>query len=184
MRRLIVLLLTTIVVLSLGSAAAVAQQVHIVQRGENLFRIAQQYGRNACGSRASKWDRPALYHPHGQLHYHSLAGWHASARSRASGSAAAADRHEHLYGATGRVVGDYRDQVQYHIHHPRGNERHRRSEYPACRAGIAGSGASFRASANRYGGSSARSAAGDRHLHRTARRLAGDYRGQVQHQLL
>jgi len=45
MRRLIVLLLTTIVVLSLGSAAAVAQQVHIVQRGENLFRIAQQYGR-------------------------------------------------------------------------------------------------------------------------------------------
>ncbi len=45
MRRLIGLLLTTILVLSLGSAAAVAQQVHVVQRGENLFRIAQQYGR-------------------------------------------------------------------------------------------------------------------------------------------
>ena len=45
MRRLIVLLFTTIVVLSLGSAAVTAQQVHIVQRGENLFSIARQYGR-------------------------------------------------------------------------------------------------------------------------------------------
>lgn len=45
MRRLIVVLLTTIVVLSLCSAVVVAQQVHVVQRGENLFRIAQQYGR-------------------------------------------------------------------------------------------------------------------------------------------
>ena len=45
MRRLIVLLLTTIVVLSLGSAAVMAQQVHIVQRGENLFSIARQYSR-------------------------------------------------------------------------------------------------------------------------------------------
>ena len=45
MRRLIVLLLSTLVVLSLGSTAVIAQQIHIVQRGENLFRIAQQYGR-------------------------------------------------------------------------------------------------------------------------------------------
>lgn len=45
MRRLIVFLLSTIVVLSLGPGAATAQQIHIVQRGENLFRIAQQYGR-------------------------------------------------------------------------------------------------------------------------------------------
>ncbi len=45
MRRLIVLLLTIIVVLALASASVMAQQVHVVQRGENLFRIAQQYGR-------------------------------------------------------------------------------------------------------------------------------------------
>ena len=46
MRRLIVLLLTLIVVLSLASASVLAQQVHVVQRGENLWRIAQQYGRS------------------------------------------------------------------------------------------------------------------------------------------
>ena len=45
MRRLIVFLLSTVVVLSLGPGAAMAQQIHIVQRGENLFRIALQYGR-------------------------------------------------------------------------------------------------------------------------------------------
>ncbi len=43
MRRLIllVLLLTAIV----GFSAVMAQQVHVVKRGENLSRIARQYGR-------------------------------------------------------------------------------------------------------------------------------------------
>lgn len=45
MRRLIGLLLTITVLLSLGSAAVMAQQVHVVQRGENLWNIAVQYGR-------------------------------------------------------------------------------------------------------------------------------------------
>ncbi len=45
MRRLIGLLLTINVLLSLGSAAVMAQQVHVVQRGENLWNIAVQYGR-------------------------------------------------------------------------------------------------------------------------------------------
>ncbi len=45
MRRLTVLLLSTIVILSLGTAAVLAQQIHIVQRGENLYTISRQYGR-------------------------------------------------------------------------------------------------------------------------------------------
>ena len=45
MRRLTVFLMTIIVLMSLGSVAVLAQQVHVVQRGENLFSIAQQYGR-------------------------------------------------------------------------------------------------------------------------------------------
>ncbi|MCY3797283.1 MAG: LysM peptidoglycan-binding domain-containing protein [Chloroflexi bacterium] len=46
MRRLTVFLMTTILLMSLGSAAVLAQQAHVVQRGENLFNIAQQYGRS------------------------------------------------------------------------------------------------------------------------------------------
>ncbi|MCY3977697.1 MAG: LysM domain-containing protein, partial [Chloroflexi bacterium] len=46
MRRLTVFLMTTILLMSLGSAAVMAQQAHVVQRGENLFNIAQQYGRS------------------------------------------------------------------------------------------------------------------------------------------
>ena len=46
MRRLTVFLMTIIVLMSLGSVAVLAQQVHVVQRGENLFSIAQQYGRS------------------------------------------------------------------------------------------------------------------------------------------
>ena len=45
MRRLTVLLLISLVLMLVGSAAVMAQQVHVVQRGENLFSIAQQYGR-------------------------------------------------------------------------------------------------------------------------------------------
>ena len=45
MRRLTVFLMTAIVLMSLGSVAVMAQQVHVVQRGENLFNIALQYSR-------------------------------------------------------------------------------------------------------------------------------------------
>lgn len=45
MRRLIVLLLSLLVLMSLGAAVA-AQQTHIVQRGETLAKIAQRYGVN------------------------------------------------------------------------------------------------------------------------------------------
>ena len=45
MRRLIILLLTMILLLSVGSAVVLAQQVHVVQGGETLFGIAVSYGR-------------------------------------------------------------------------------------------------------------------------------------------
>lgn len=46
MRRLIVLLLSLLVLTSLGTAAVAAQQTHIVQRGETLSIIASRYGVN------------------------------------------------------------------------------------------------------------------------------------------
>ena len=46
MRRLIVLLFSLLVLISLGTAAVAAQQTHIVQRGETLARIASRYGVN------------------------------------------------------------------------------------------------------------------------------------------
>ncbi|MCY4466999.1 MAG: LysM peptidoglycan-binding domain-containing protein [Chloroflexi bacterium] len=46
MRRLIVLLLSLLVLVSLGTAAVAAQQVHIVQRGETLSIIAARYSVN------------------------------------------------------------------------------------------------------------------------------------------
>ena len=45
MRRQTILILTVIVLLLLGSAAVMAQQVHIVQRGETLFSISRRYNR-------------------------------------------------------------------------------------------------------------------------------------------
>ena len=44
MRRLILLLGTLIVFTTVGTSAVLAQQVHIVQAGETLFRIALNYG--------------------------------------------------------------------------------------------------------------------------------------------
>ena len=44
MRRLILLLGTLIVLVTAGTFATMAQLVHVVQPGENLFRIALQYG--------------------------------------------------------------------------------------------------------------------------------------------
>lgn len=46
MRRLTVVLMTIVVLMSIGPVAVMAQQVHVVQRGENLFTIAQRYGRS------------------------------------------------------------------------------------------------------------------------------------------
>ncbi len=44
MRRLIILVSTVIVLMAIGILSVAAQTVHVVQRGENLFRIASQYG--------------------------------------------------------------------------------------------------------------------------------------------
>ena len=68
MRRLIVLLLSTIVVLSLSATAVMAQQTHIVQRGENLFRIAQQYNRTMQEiAQANGISEPYIIHAGNQL---------------------------------------------------------------------------------------------------------------------
>ncbi len=44
MRRLTVFLMTFIALTLVGSAAVMAQQIHVVQRGENLSNIARSYG--------------------------------------------------------------------------------------------------------------------------------------------
>ena len=46
MRRLIVLSLSLLVLISLGAASVAAQQVHIVQRDDTLASIASRYGVN------------------------------------------------------------------------------------------------------------------------------------------
>ena len=68
MRRLIVLLLSIMVVLSLGATAVLAQQIHIVQRGDNLFRIAQQYGRTMQEiAQANGMSEPYVIHAGNQI---------------------------------------------------------------------------------------------------------------------
>ncbi|MDE2749238.1 MAG: LysM domain-containing protein [Chloroflexota bacterium] len=46
MRRLTLFLLTAVLLISVSSIAVMAQQVHVVQRGENLFQIARRYDRS------------------------------------------------------------------------------------------------------------------------------------------
>ena len=68
MRRLIVLVLTMSVMLSLGSAAVMAQQVHVVQRGETLYRIALRYGRSVAEiAQANGLAEPYTIHAGNQL---------------------------------------------------------------------------------------------------------------------
>lgn len=68
MRRLTIALLTLLVLLSLGSAAVMAQQVHVVQRGETLFGIARQYGRTVAEvAQANGLSLPYTIHAGNQL---------------------------------------------------------------------------------------------------------------------
>ena len=68
MRRLIVLLLTMILLLSVGSAAVLAQQVHVVQGGETLFGIALSYGRTVAEvAQANGLTPPYIIHRGNQL---------------------------------------------------------------------------------------------------------------------
>ncbi len=46
MRRLNLFLLTAVLLYCFGAIAVMAQQVHVVQRGENLFQIARRYDRS------------------------------------------------------------------------------------------------------------------------------------------
>ena len=68
MRRLTLLLLTMIVLISMGSAVVMAQQIHVVQRGETLFRIALQYGRTVAEvAQANGLAEPYTIHAGNQL---------------------------------------------------------------------------------------------------------------------
>ncbi len=68
MRRLIYLLLSVTVLLSLGSAAVMAQQVHVVQRGETLFSIATRYGRTVAEvAQANGLSEPYVIHAGNRL---------------------------------------------------------------------------------------------------------------------
>ena len=68
MRRLSVVLLTLSLLLSLGSAAVMAQQVHVVQRGETLFSIARQYGRTVAEvAQANGLTQPYVIHAGNEL---------------------------------------------------------------------------------------------------------------------
>ena len=68
MRRLTIVLLTLVVLLSLGSALVMAQQVHVVQRGETLFGIALQYGRTVEEvAQANGLSQPYVIHAGNQL---------------------------------------------------------------------------------------------------------------------
>ncbi len=68
MRRLNILILTVVVLMSLGSAAVMAQQIHVVQSGETLFSIATRYGRTVEQvAQASGLSAPYVIHAGNQL---------------------------------------------------------------------------------------------------------------------
>ena len=68
MRRLILLLGTTIVLTAVGTSAVLAQRVHTVQRGETLFRIALNYGRTVAEvAQANGLSEPYLIHEGNQI---------------------------------------------------------------------------------------------------------------------
>ncbi len=67
MRRLTIAMLA-LLLLSLGSAAVMAQQTHLVQRGETLFRIATQYGVTVAEiAQANGMSEPYIIHFGNQL---------------------------------------------------------------------------------------------------------------------
>lgn len=68
MRRLLLILLTAIALLSVGSVAVLAQQIHVVQRGENLFQISQRYNRTLDEiAQANRLAPPYIIHAGNQL---------------------------------------------------------------------------------------------------------------------
>ena len=68
MRRLTLLFLTIVMLMSVGSAAVLAQQIHVVQPGQSLFRIALQYGRSISEiAQANGLAEPYILHAGNQL---------------------------------------------------------------------------------------------------------------------
>ena len=68
MRRLTLILLTVLVLMSAGTAAVLAQQIHVVQSGETLFSIATRYGRTVNEiAQANGLSAPYVIHRGNQL---------------------------------------------------------------------------------------------------------------------
>ncbi len=68
MRRLTLLLLTVSALMSLGASAVIAQQIHVVQRGETLYRVSLQYGRSIAEiAQANGLTEPYTLHAGNQL---------------------------------------------------------------------------------------------------------------------
>ena len=68
MRRLTIILCTAIVLLTVGTFGVFAQQVHVVQQGETLFRIAYNYGRSVTElAAANGLAAPYLIHAGNQV---------------------------------------------------------------------------------------------------------------------
>ncbi len=68
MRRLTILISTVIVLLSLGSAAVMAQQIHVVQAGETLYSIARRYDKTVAEiAQANGMSAPYTIHAGNQL---------------------------------------------------------------------------------------------------------------------
>ena len=91
MRRFGIALLTLAVLLSVGSAAVMAQQVHIVQRGETLYGIARQHDRTVAEiAQANGLTEPYIIHFGNQLTIPAPGGGPAPAQAPASAPAPAA----------------------------------------------------------------------------------------------
>ena len=68
MRRLTILTLSILILLSLGSAAVMAQQIHTVQQGETLYSIARRYGKTVAEvAQANGLSQPYIIHAGNQL---------------------------------------------------------------------------------------------------------------------
>ena len=68
MRRLYILTLSILILLSLGSAAVMAQQVHTVQQGETLYSVARRYDRTVAEvAQANGLSEPYIIHAGNQL---------------------------------------------------------------------------------------------------------------------
>ena len=184
MRRLTTLFLTLAVLLSLGSAAVMAQQVHVVQRGETLFAIARQYGRTVAEiAQANGLSQPYIIHAGNQLTIPVPGGAAAPAPAPAPAPAqpSGATTHTVQRGESLAVIAAQYNTNYIELARMNGIED---PNILACRPGASGAGAGGNNRSNDRRRKRACRAAHYRNLHCPAGRLSGNDRCAVQYQLL